>query len=135
GRPLGMTQEDVTLTGHAIECRVTAESPADGFRPSPGTIDEWEAPIGPGVRVDSHGMAGYTVPPFYDSLLAKVICHRPSRESAIEAMARALADFTVTGIDTTLPFLREVMADPEYRDGTAGTSWVDDRFAAAGRRA
>lgn len=135
GRPLEIAQEDVTVSGHAIECRVNAESPPDSFRPSPGTIETWEPPIGPGVRVDSHGAAGYLVPPFYDSLLAKVICHRPSRKAAMDGMARALADFTVTGIETTLPFLAEVMGDPEYRAGTVGTAWIDERFGLAERQA
>ncbi|MGH3437311.1 MAG: acetyl-CoA carboxylase biotin carboxylase subunit [Sciscionella sp.] len=132
GRPLSIGQDDVTFAGHAIECRVTAESAADGFRPSPGTITEWEPPVGPGVRVDTHGARGYTVPPFYDSLLAKVICHRPTRELAIEGMTRAIAGFTVAGVDTTLPFLSCVLDDPGFRAGTVSTSWVDEELRAVG---
>jgi acetyl-CoA carboxylase biotin carboxylase subunit len=134
GRPLGIVQPDVTFGGHAIECRVTAESPEYGFRPSPGTIAEWRPPVGPGVRVDSHGAAGYFVPPFYDSLLAKVICHRPSRQTAIDEMARAIADFAIAGIATTLPFLSSVLADPGFRAATVGTSWVDEAFSTVGSR-
>jgi acetyl-CoA carboxylase biotin carboxylase subunit len=133
GRPLAIRQEDVRPRGHAIECRVTAESPAEGFRPKPGTIRRWQAPMGIGVRVDSHGFAGYTIPPFYDSLVGKLICHRADREEAIEGMREALDDFVIEGVDTTLGFLRAVMDDADYRRGETDTRWVEERFAGAGQ--
>jgi acetyl-CoA carboxylase biotin carboxylase subunit len=103
GRPLAWNQRDIALVGHAIECRVNAEDPQDDFRPAPGTITVWQPPHGDGVRVDTHVEAGYVVPPFYDSLLAKVIVHAPDRRAAIAKMVAALSAFRVEGVPTTIP--------------------------------
>lgn len=127
GEPLPYAQEHVRLTGHAIECRVTAESAAHGFRPSPGTITRWEPPGGPGVRVDTHCYAGYRVPPYYDSLLAKLIVHGTDRAHALERLNEALARFTVDGIDTTLPFLRALVQDEDFVAGRVSTRWVEEK--------
>jgi acetyl-CoA carboxylase, biotin carboxylase subunit len=103
GRPLAWSQRDIALVGHAIECRVNAEDPQDDFRPAPGTISVWQPPHGDGVRVDTHVEAGYVVPPFYDSLLAKVIVHAPDRRAAVAKMVAALSAFRVEGVPTTIP--------------------------------
>jgi acetyl-CoA carboxylase biotin carboxylase subunit len=125
GAPLALEQDDVRLTGHAIECRINAEAATEGFRPSPGTILEWQIPAGPGIRVDTHCFAGYTVPPFYDSLLAKLIVTGVDREDALSRMRAALADFTLTGIDSTLPFMRALMDGPEFASDAVSTRWVE----------
>ena len=127
GRSLWFSQEDVRFHGHAIECRVTAESAEHSFRPSPGRIAAWDAPSGPGVRVDTHCYAGYVVPPFYDSLLAKVIVHGADRGQALQRMRDALSGFHVTGVDTTIPFLRSLVSDPDFERGTVNTRWVEER--------
>ncbi len=126
GRPLPFSQSDVRLVGHAIECRINAESPAHGFRPSPGLITRWDPPDGPGVRLDTHCFAGYAVPPFYDSLLAKLITHGPDRAQAMERMRHALETFHVDGVDTTIPFLRSLVGDPDYQAGKVNTRWIED---------
>ncbi|HLQ31928.1 MAG TPA: carbamoyl phosphate synthase, partial [Chloroflexota bacterium] len=105
GEPLPFSQEDIRFSGHAIECRITAEAAEHNFRPSPGLISAWEPPGGPGIRVDTHRYAGNVVPPFYDSLLAKLIVHGADRAQALERMSDALGRFRVAGIDTTIPFL------------------------------
>src|SRR5262249_36293536 len=106
GERLPFTQDDVVHRGVAMECRINAEDPDAGFRPSPGTITRWQPPGGPGVRLDSHVVAGYRVPPNYDSLVAKLIVHQPTRALALAVMRRALAEFTVAGIHTTIPLHR-----------------------------
>jgi acetyl-CoA carboxylase biotin carboxylase subunit len=116
GEPLGFRQADVRPAGHAIECRINAEDP-DTFAPSPGRVTAWVPPGGPGVRVDSHLFAPYTIPPAYDSLLAKVIVHAQSREEAIDRMRRALAETVVEGVKTTIPFHLRLLADPLFRAG------------------
>ena len=93
--------------GHAIECRINAENPEDNFRPSPGTITTYHVPGGPGVRVDTHLYQGYKVPPYYDSMLAKIIVHAPTRDEAIKRMVRALDELVVEGVHTTTAFLEE----------------------------
>jgi acetyl-CoA carboxylase biotin carboxylase subunit len=128
GEPLGLQQADINLSGHAIECRINAESPQFGFRPCPGRIAQWEAPQGAGIRVDSHCYPGYFVPPYYDSLIAKLIVHAPSRIDAADGTARALESFHVSGIDTLIPFLRWVIADPEYRSGAVNTRWLEKKL-------
>jgi acetyl-CoA carboxylase, biotin carboxylase subunit len=133
GRPLPIEQADVRPYGHAIECRITAESPAEGFRPAPGTIHRYQAPVGVGVRVDSHAFTGYTIPPYYDSLVGKLIVHRPTRDEAIEGMCRALDDLVIDGVETTVPFLRAVMDDDDFRSGATDTRWVEEAFAGAVR--
>jgi acetyl-CoA carboxylase biotin carboxylase subunit len=128
GEPLELTQSDIRFTGHAIECRITAESPQHGFRPCPGRISGWQAPEGPGIRLDSHCYAGYFVPPYYDSLLAKLIVHADSRRGAADRTLGALNDFHVNGIDTLIPFLKDVIADPDYRDGRVNTRWLEKKL-------
>ncbi|HEU5195775.1 MAG TPA: acetyl-CoA carboxylase biotin carboxylase subunit [Methylomirabilota bacterium] len=122
GEPLGYRQDAVRFEGHAIECRVNAEDPVT-FAPSAGRVTAWVPPGGPGVRVDSHLFAPYVVPPFYDSLLAKVIVHGHTRAEAIERMKRALAETIVEGVKTTIPFQLKVLADPAFVEG--GFSSVD----------
>jgi len=115
----------VVQRGHAMECRINAEDPAHGFRPSPGTITDFHMPGGFGVRVDTHVYAGYQVPPYYDSLIAKLIVFAQTREGAINKMASALEEFTVEGIKTTIPFHRQVMRDEKFRSGKFDTSFLD----------
>jgi acetyl-CoA carboxylase biotin carboxylase subunit len=124
GEPLGYGQEDVTFSGHAIECRITAEDPVT-FVPSPGKVNTFHAPGGLGVRVDSALYSGYSVPPHYDSLVAKLIVHAPDRARAIARMRRALEEMVVDGIETTLPLHRRIMADPEFRAGDYTIHWLE----------
>jgi len=116
GHPLGYTQAAIRIAGHAIECRINAEDP-DTFVPSAGRVTTWIPPGGFGVRVDSHLMAPYSVPPFYDSLLAKIIVHADDRATAIERMRRALAETVVEGVKTTIPFHQRLLSDPAFREG------------------
>jgi acetyl-CoA carboxylase biotin carboxylase subunit len=126
GEPLRFSQSDVIFRGHAIECRITAELPDEGFRPSPGRIAEWSPPEGPNIRLDTHCYAGYTVPIFYDSMLAKLIIYGRDRAEAVERMRRALEQFSVSGIGTTLPFLRFVMGHPDFAAGKVNTRLVEE---------
>ncbi|MFQ5852048.1 MAG: acetyl/propionyl/methylcrotonyl-CoA carboxylase subunit alpha [Candidatus Binatia bacterium] len=128
GQPLAFHQSDVRFHGHAVECRINAESARHGFQPCPGSIVEWSPPEGPGVRVDSHCFPGYFVPPYYDSLLAKVITQGAERHEAVERMLQALANFVVTGVDTTIPFLRFLLSQPGYREGKVNTQWVEGKL-------
>lgn len=117
GEPLRITQDDVVLRGHAIECRVNAEDPDKNFMPCPGSIDGYVAPGGPGVRVDSHAYPGYRIPPHYDSLVSKIIVWGADREEAIARMKRALNEYAVTGIKTTIPFHIKLMDNPHFVEG------------------
>ncbi len=128
GEPLPYKQSDIKFTGHAIECRITTESPQHGFRPCPGRITEWHPPQGHGIRLDTHCYPGYVVPPFYDSLLAKLIVHASTREEAADQTKGALKDFQVSGIDTLIPFLKIVIADSEYRGGKVNTAWLEKKL-------
>ena len=125
GEPLSFSQSQVVPAGHAIECRINAEQPLDGFRPSPGRISRWEPPEGTGIRVDSHCYAGYTVPPFYDSLLAKLIVTGSTRMEAIARLQRALANFHVAGVDTTIPFLASLVERADFIAGRVNTGWLE----------
>lgn len=125
GMPLGMTQEDVRLNGHSIECRINAENPAKGFRPSPGKIDYLHMPGGKGIRIDSAIYNGYSVPPLYDSMLAKLIVHADTREEAILKMNSALGEFVVSGIDTNIDFHIELINEPEFLTGDYDTSFIE----------
>ncbi|HME96144.1 MAG TPA: acetyl-CoA carboxylase biotin carboxylase subunit [Candidatus Udaeobacter sp.] len=116
GEPLGYKQSAVRFAGHAIECRINAEDP-EHFVPSPGRISAWLAPGGPGVRVDSHLMAGYVVPPHYDSLIAKIIVHAHDRSEAIARMHRALSEIVIEGVKTTIPYHLKLLADPTFVAG------------------
>ncbi len=129
GEALGYTQADIAFSGHAIECRITAEDP-ETFAPSPGRITTYHAPGGLGVRVDSALYSGYTVPPHYDSLVAKLVVHAPTRREAIGRMRRALGEMVVAGIRTTLPLHQAVMDDPEFQSGDYTIHWLE-RFVAA----
>ncbi len=121
GRPLTWRQADLALTGHAIECRINAEDPARGFAPSPGTITAWQPPAGDGIRVDTHVTAGYVVPPFYDSLIAKLIVSAKDRPAAIDRMIAALSAFEVAGVATTIPMHLAILRSPAFRDGRYDT--------------
>ena len=129
GQPLGYGQADVTFNGHAIECRVTAEDP-DTFMPTPGRVDLFHAPGGLGVRVDSALYAGYVVPPYYDSMIAKLIVHAPTRPEAIARMRRALGEFAIQGIKTTLPLHRRIMDAPDFVAGDYTIHWLEQFVAA-----
>jgi acetyl-CoA carboxylase biotin carboxylase subunit len=117
GLPLNFTQDDIEFRGHAIELRVNAEDPTKNFRPSPGQIQGYIAPGGPGVRVDSHVYQGYSIPPYYDSLVAKLICWGATRNEAIARAKRALDEYCVTGIATTIPFHQQVLDHPVFVNG------------------
>ncbi|HEY9687970.1 MAG TPA: acetyl-CoA carboxylase biotin carboxylase subunit [Coleofasciculaceae cyanobacterium] len=117
GQPLRFTQEEIEIKGHAIECRINAEDPDKNFMPCPGPVDGYMAPGGPGVRVDSHMYTGYNIPPYYDSLMAKLIVWAPTREAAIARMKRALNEYGITGVKTTIPFHLKLMDNPAFIDG------------------
>jgi acetyl-CoA carboxylase biotin carboxylase subunit len=125
GAPLNLVMNGNRLRGHAIECRVNAEDPARNFQPSPGLITAYHPPGGPGVRVDTHIYAGYTVPPYYDSLLAKVIVHGNTRTEALARMRQALDSFIIEGVTTTIPFLGRVMRHPDFVAGTVDTKFLE----------
>ena len=131
GAKLSRSQSEIKFNGHAIECRINAESAAHGFRPSPGLIAGWQPPEGTHVRLDSHCYAGYRVPPYYDSLLAKLIVHGSNRIEAVGKMQQALENFFVSGIDTTIPFLRFVTQRLDYVKGNVNTRWLESLLAAS----
>jgi acetyl-CoA carboxylase biotin carboxylase subunit len=121
GHPLRLRQDHVELCGHVIECRINAEDPSNEFRPAPGTIQRWVAPEGPGIRVDTHVASGYTVPPFYDSLLCKIIATGSDRADACDRMLAALDALVCEGVPTTAPLHREVLRSPAFRSGAYDT--------------
>ena len=125
GLPIDFRQEDIHLNGHAIECRINAEDPSKGFRPHAGQIGALNVPGGIGVRVDSHVYAGYQIPPFYDSLLGKLIVHAPTREKAIDRMRRALGEYVIEGVRTTIPFHQQLMSDPVFRSGAFDIKFLE----------
>jgi len=126
GEPLGWTDSRGAISGHAIECRIYAEDPAADFEPSPGLVTELRLPGGPGTRVDSHLMAGYRIPPFYDPLIAKIVTWAPDRNQAISRMERALNETVIAGVATTIPFLRRLLASGRFRRGKFTTSILDE---------
>jgi acetyl-CoA carboxylase biotin carboxylase subunit len=128
GQPLSIRQKDVRIMGHAIECRINAENPAKNFMPSPGQIQFYQAPGGPGIRVDGSAYSGYTIPPFYDSMIAKLIAWGNTRDEAIQRMTRALEEFEIFGISTTIPFHQEVMANPYFRRGEVTTKFIEEHI-------
>jgi len=130
GEPLSLTQEDVAIQGHAIECRINAENPDTGFLPTPGTVTEWTIPQGTGVRVDTYMHDGATVPPFYDSLIAKIIVHAPTRQEAISKMAKVLGKSRVKGISTTIGLQLDIMNDPQFSTQPITTKWLEESFLA-----
>ena len=125
GEPLSFTQWQLAPGGHAIECRINAEKAGDDFRPSPGTISRWRPPEGPGIRVDSHCHEGYTVPPYYDSLLGKLIVVGDTRMEAVARLQQALGDFHVEGVDTTIPFLASLVERADFIAGKVDTRWLE----------
>jgi acetyl-CoA carboxylase, biotin carboxylase subunit len=125
GKPISFQGDGRYLRGHAIECRINAEDPYRNFQPSPGLITAYHPPGGPGVRVDTHVYAGYTVPPFYDSLLAKVIVHGYDRNEALTRMGQALDSFILEGVTTTIPFLAKVIHHPEFVAGKVDTKFLE----------
>ena len=118
-------QEDIPHRGVAIECRINAEDPAADFRPSPGLITRWQVPGGPGVRLDTHVVAGYRVPPNYDSLIAKLLVFQPTRLTALACMRRALAEFVVEGVRTTIPLHREIFNHSSFIEGQVDTMFIE----------
>ena len=123
---LELGQDDITVRGAAIECRINAEDPEHGFRPSPGTIARWNPPSGEGIRIDTHCFEGYVVPPFYDSLLAKVMTVDRSRAGAVTRMAAALDDFVIEGIDTNVTLSRHLIEHPDFLGTRFTTRWLDE---------
>jgi acetyl-CoA carboxylase biotin carboxylase subunit len=131
GEPLGYAQRDVPLRGHSIECRINAENPED-FRPSPGRITDYHAPGGLGVRVDSALYQGYEVPPFYDSLVAKLVVYGASRDGCLARLRRALEEYVIGGIETTIPLHQRLIENPDFRAGIYDIHWLE-RFLAGDR--
>ena len=128
GEPLGYAQEDIRISGHAIECRINAEDPDRDFQPSPGTIEAYVAPGGPGVRVDSHAYPGYVIPPYYDSMIGKLIVWAPDRKQAIARMSRALGEYAITGVKTTIPLQERILGNAFFRNGEVYTNFVQRRI-------
>ncbi|MSR79691.1 MAG: acetyl-CoA carboxylase biotin carboxylase subunit [Gemmataceae bacterium] len=128
GEKLSFTQKDIVHRGASFEVRVNAEDPAHNYRPSPGKITKWQLPGGPGVRVDTHATAGYTVPSNYDSMVAKLLVHAPDRMQAVARMRRALAEFQVEGIATTLPLLREIFQNMAFVEGRVDTTFIERTY-------
>ena len=128
GEKLGYTQEDVKLRGHAIECRINAEDSEHDFMPCPGKIDGYFAPGGFGIRVDSHVYPGYTIPPYYDSMIGKLICWGENRTQARRRMYQALKEYVITGIKTTIPFHQELIEDEVFKTGEFNTGFIEDFY-------
>jgi acetyl-CoA carboxylase biotin carboxylase subunit len=133
GEPLRLSQSDITFKGHSIECRINAEDPFDDFRPCPGRIEMYYAPGGRGVRVDSHAYAGYTIPPHYDSMIGKLVTYGKDRREAMDKMSRALGEYMITGIKTTIPFEQAILQDPNFRRGVYSTNFIE-QLLGGGRR-
>ncbi len=133
GEPLRIAQSDIHIKGHAIECRINAEDPFDDFRPSPGRIEMYYAPGGRGVRVDSHAYAGYMIPPHYDSMIGKLITFGKDRREAMDKMSRALSEYMITGVKTTIPFEMAILQDPNFRRGVYSTNFIEQLLGGARR--
>lgn len=133
GEPLPYSQSDIKFRGHAIECRINAEDPFDGFRPSPGRVEMYYQPGGRGVRVDSHVYAGYTIPPTYDSLISKLVVWGKDRREAMDVMGRALSEYMITGVKTTISFEQAILQDPNFRRGVYATDFVEKLLGGARR--
>lgn len=128
GQKLAYTQEDITFTGHAIECRINAEDPDRNFMPSPGRIDVWQVPGGPHVRFDSHIYAGYSIPPYYDSMIAKLIVHGKDRNEAMDILLRALRELKVEPTKTTASLIEKVLRNTIFRKGSVNTQFLENVF-------
>ena len=127
GERLSFKQRDIEIRGHAIECRINAEDPFT-FVPCPGKVTAWHLPGGPGIRIDSHVFAGYTVPPYYDSMIGKLIAYGDDRDTAIARMKIALSEMVVSGIKTNLPLHRELMMDEKFRQGGTSIHYLEERL-------
>jgi acetyl-CoA carboxylase biotin carboxylase subunit len=127
GEPLRLTQADIVLRGHAVECRINAEDPKN-FMPSPGPVRQWHAPGGPGIRVDSHVYTGYSVPPYYDSMIGKLIAWGPTRASAIARMQTALTEIVVEGIRTNVPLHQEIFSHGAFKSGGTDIHYLEKRL-------
>lgn len=126
GEKLDLKQDDIKMQRHAVECRINAEDPTRNFAPCPGTITLYYAPGGHGVRVDSHVYGGYSIPPYYDSMIGKIITYGRTRELALDRMNRALSEYLIRGIKTTIPFSQAIINDPVFRDGGATTRYIEE---------
>jgi len=133
GEPLRHSQSDVQFRGHAIECRINAEDPFDEFRPSPGRIEMYYQPGGRGVRVDTHAYAGYTIPASYDSMIGKLITFGRDRREAMDKMSRALNEYMITGVKTTISFQQAILQDPNFRRGVYSTTFIEQLLSGARR--
>ncbi|GAB4354146.1 MAG: acetyl-CoA carboxylase biotin carboxylase subunit [Gammaproteobacteria bacterium] len=131
GEPLSFGQEAIRISGHAIECRINAENP-ETFLPSPGAITQYHAPGGPGIRMDSHIYAGYVVPPYYDSLIGKLIAHGDTRESALARMHTALSELVIGGIDTNAPLHQQIITDAAFRQGGTNIHYLEKKLRLKG---
>ncbi|MER3415503.1 MAG: acetyl-CoA carboxylase biotin carboxylase subunit [Gemmataceae bacterium] len=134
GEPLRFTQKQIVQRGTAIECRINAEDPLRQFAPSPGVVTRWQPPGGPGVRLDTHVVQGYRVPSHYDSLIAKLLVYQPTREEALATMRRALGEFVVEGIKTTIPLHREIFCHSQFIEGRVDTTFIERFWQAAERK-
>lgn len=132
GQKLDFEQKDVLLRGHAIECRINAENPEKDFMPNPGKIDGYVAPGGFGVRVDSHSYPGYSIPPFYDSMIGKLVTWGRTRNEARRRMYRALKEYVITGVETTIPFHQEIVEDEVFMSGNFNTGFIEDYYERKG---
>lgn len=126
GEKLGFDQGDIKFEGNAIECRINAEDPSRNFAPSPGTIGLYYPPGGNGIRIDSHVYSGYSIPPYYDSMIGKLIAYGPNRKAALERMYRALSEYLIRGIKTTIPLHKAIMSDTVFIEGKATTGYMED---------
>src|ERR1022692_2561569 len=133
GEQLKHKQGDIQFKGHAIECRINAEDPFDDFRPSPGRIEMYYQPGGRGVRVDTHAYAGYTIPSAYDSMIGKLITYGKDRREAMDKMSRALAEYMITGVKTTISFQQAILQDPNFRRGVYSTNFIEQLLSGARR--
>jgi acetyl-CoA carboxylase biotin carboxylase subunit len=125
GESLPFRQDEIVTRGHSIECRINSEDADNDFRPSPGKITNLRVPGGPGIRWDSHIQVGYVVPPFYDSLVGKLIVHAPTRAEALAKMRRALDELVIEGVHTTIPLHKRIMRHPDFVSGQVDTTWVE----------
>jgi acetyl-CoA carboxylase biotin carboxylase subunit len=128
GEALPLQQADIRFSGHALECRINAEDPERGFMPKPGKLTEYVAPAGPGVRVDSHAFIGYDLPPYYDSLIAKIVTWDENRDATLARMRRALREFQIAGVPSTVSFHQRLLAEPDFIAGNVDTQFVKHRM-------
>ncbi len=133
GEKLDFTQDEIVLRGHAIECRINAENPEKDFMPNPGEITGYVTPGGFGVRVDSHAYQDYKIPPYYDSMIGKLICWGRTRNEARRRMYRALKEYVITGVETTIPFHQDIIEDPVFMSGNFNTGFIEDFYKRTGK--